>query len=339
MKAAVLTENEVVEVRDIPDPIPAADEVLIEVEASGICGSDMHAWHGRHPFRRPPVVLGHEVSGVVRSTGEAVTDVRVGDRVAVEPHRICGHCWACAQGRNELCVSKQYPGTGQWNGTLAELFVAPARMAHLVPDGVPGDLAALAEPLAVASHANRRGQVQAGQRVNIIGAGAIGLLSLTVARHLGADVDVVTDVDPVKLALAEALGATRPRDVRTDPIIDQMRSHRQGRADVTIVAATAPQSLQDAAALTRPGGTIVLLGLYAHTADVDAARLITDEQTIAGSLTYDHADFRSALSLLAAQTDMFSQFVTRRISLVDVDAEFRGQADGSAPSLKTLVLP
>ncbi|OZM76925.1 zinc-binding dehydrogenase [Pseudonocardia sp. MH-G8] len=338
MKAAVLTAERSIEVRDVDDPRPRVDEIVIAVEASGICGSDLHAWHGRHPFRRPPVVLGHEPAGIVVARGADVTTVGVDDRVVIEPHRICGTCAACRHGDNEICESKQYPATQGWTGSLAEYFAAPAAMAQRVPDGVALDLAALAEPLAVACHANRRGGIGPGTTVNIVGSGTIGLLCLVVARNLGADVDVVTDIDPRKLQLAGRFGAARPSDVRTSGIVGELRGRRRERADVTIVAATAPDSLVDAAALTRPGGRIVLLGLYGDTAAVAASALVTDEQTILGSLTYNSADFSSALALLADAPATYAQFVTKRIGLDGVGAEFARQADGGA-AVKTLVLP
>jgi 2-desacetyl-2-hydroxyethyl bacteriochlorophyllide A dehydrogenase len=338
MKAAVLTANHTVEVRDVADPTPRADEIVIAVEASGICGSDLHAWHGRHPFRRPPVVLGHEPAGTVLARGPEVTTIEVGDRVVIEPHRICGSCPACRQGDNELCERKQYPATHDWHGSLAEFFAAPANMAHRVPDGVPLDVAALAEPLAVASHANRRGGTGPGKTVNIVGSGTIGLLCLMVAQHLGARVDVVTDIDADKLRMAGQLGAQRPSDVRTSDIVDELRQRRFERADITIVAATAPDSLIDGAALTKPGGRIVLLGLYGDTAKIAASSMVTDEQTIVGSLTYNSADFAAALSLLASDPETYARFITKRVGLHEVGAEFARQAEGGA-AIKTLVVP
>ncbi|MGV0745057.1 zinc-dependent alcohol dehydrogenase [Mycolicibacterium sp. XJ870] len=338
MKAAVLTAHRCVELRDIPQPQPRADEIVIAVEASGICGSDLHAWHGRHPFRQPPVVLGHEPAGTVYARGSDVTTVDVGDRVVIQPHRICGTCRACRHGDNEICEHKQYPATHDWTGSLAEFFAAPANMVHRVPDGVPLDLAALAEPLAVACHANRRGGTGPGMTVNIVGSGTIGLLCLMVARHLGADVDVVTDIDTEKLRVAGELGAKRPSDVRTSDIIDALRASRFDRGDITIVAATAPNSLLDAAALTRPGGRIVLLGLYADTAHIAASALVTDEQTMVGSLTYNSDDFDAALGLLGSDTETYARFITKRIGLHEVGAEFARQADGGA-AIKTLVVP
>lgn len=334
----MLTAHRRVVLQDIPEPQPGHDEIVIAVEASGICGSDLHAWHGRHPFRQPPVVLGHEPAGTVYRCGSDVSTVEVGERVVIQPHRICGTCQACRHGDNEICERKQYPATHDWTGSLAEFFAAPANMVHRVSDNVPLDLAALAEPLAVACHANRRGGTGPAMTVNIVGSGTIGLLCLMVARHLGAHVDVVTDIDADKLNVAAELGAKRPSDVRTSDIVGRLQESRFERADITIVAATAPNSLLDAAALTRPGGRIVLLGLYADTAQMAAAAMVTDEQTIVGSLTYNSADFESALSLMGADTATYARFITKRVGLHEVGAEFSRQADGGA-AIKTLVVP
>jgi L-iditol 2-dehydrogenase len=338
VRAAVLTADRTVEVREVPAPEAAADEVVISVAASGICGSDLHAWHGRHPFRTPPVVLGHEPSGTVVAIGSDVAGVAVGDRVVIQPHRICHECAPCRAGDNELCEAKVYPATHGWTGSLAEMFAAPAAMVHRVPDGVPLDVAALAEPLAVACHANRRGEIGAGSRVNVVGSGTIGLLCALVARSRGAVVDVMTDVDPRKLEVAARLGALRPSDVRTDDVVDRLRATPTERGDVTVVAATAPHSLEDAGALTRPGGRIVLLGLYADAAPISAARLVTEEQTIVGSLTYNSEDFEAALALLAEDPDTFAGLVTQRIGLDEVGAEFARQAEGGEV-VKILVVP
>lgn len=338
MKAAVLTAERTVEVREVDDPAPRPDEIVIAVAASGICGSDLHAWHGRHPFRQPPVVLGHEPAGTVVARGAEVTTVEVGEQVVIQPHRICGTCDACRAGDNEICEHKQYPATHDWTGSLAEFFTAPATMAHRVPHGLPIELAALAEPLAVACHANRRGGTGPGTVVNIVGSGTVGLLCLMVARHLGAEVDVVTDIDPQKLSFATSLGAKRASDVRTSTIVEELRGRRYHRADVTIIAATAPQSLVDGSALTKPGGRIVLLGLYRDTAEVAASMLVTDEQAIIGSLCYNSADFDLALQLLAADPDTYGKFITKRVGLHEVGDEFRRQADGG-DAIKTLVIP
>lgn len=337
-RAARLTAAEKVDIVELPTPSPAAGDILIAVAAAGICGSDLHAWHGHHPFRRPPVILGHEVSGTIVAVGEGVPGSRLGERVVIEPQRLCGECEYCLIGVNELCVARTLPGMGGWDGCLADYFTAPATMAHPIPDSLDLELAALAEPLAVAVHATKRGRVQAGERISVIGAGPIGALVTTVAVATGAAVDVVTDIDPDKLAFAGTLGARTPIDVRdgalwSEPIADEHR------ADVTFVAVTGPDSLVEATALTRAGGRIVLLGLYGGRAEIDASQLVTLEQTIVASVTYDSSDFRTAVEFLDRDPDLFRPLITHRIGFSALENEFRTQSQRTRFGMKTLIIP
>ena len=339
MRALALVDRERVEVRDVPVPDVQPDEIRIDVAAAGICGSDLSAWRGHHPFRIPPVVLGHEVSGVIVAVGTDVDPARVGERVAIEPQRLCGVCAHCRAGRNQLCERKVLPGMDGWFGSIAEQFVAPAAMAHPLPDSLDLELAALAEPLAVAVHSVRQGAVESGWTVNVIGAGTIGLLVTLVAASRGASVNLVTDVDEDRLDAARTRGVAETLNARDVDIEEYAAAHPRLHADVTVVAATAPRSLVEATALTKPGGTIVLLGLYGDTAVINASDLVMREQRIVASVTYDSSDFRAAIAMLDARPVVFGTFLTRRIAMEDADEEFSAQASRSRFSLKTLILP
>jgi len=226
-----------------------------------------------------------------------------------------------------------------WMGSLAEEFVAPASMAHAIPPSLDLELAALAEPLSVAVHATRKGGLGAEDVVNVIGAGSIGLLCISVAAGLGATVDLVTDIEDRKLDFAARLGAARPINVKKTDIGETIPDSPGGRASITIVAATAPSSVIEASAMTRPGGRIILVGLYGDTATIDAARLVTSEQSIVTSVTYDSSDFRTAIGLLDAHPEEYARFITRRITLDQVPDEFVRQGSRREFSLKTLAIP
>lgn len=338
MRAARLSAPEKIEIVDLPLPSATPGDVVISVAAAGICGSDMHAWRGHHPFRRPTVILGHEVSGTIVAVGDGVPADRIGQRVVVEPQRICGACSHCIDGRNELCGSRVLPGMNGWTGAIADLFAAPASMTHPIPDSLDLELAVLAEPLAVAVHALTRGGLQSGERVNVIGAGAIGALVTAVAHAWQAEVGIVTDIDTAKLAFIRTLGAAEPVDVRDGAFWNEPLT-RDRQADVTVVAATAPDSLVEATALTRAGGRIVLLGLYGDRAEIAASRLVTEEQTIVASVTYDSTDFRTAVELLDQNPERFATLITRRIGFSELAGEFHRQATGAEFGVKTIILP
>jgi L-iditol 2-dehydrogenase len=339
MRAARLTAAEQVDIVRLPRPTPGPGDIVIRVAAAGICGSDLHAWHGHHPFRRPPVILGHEVSGTIVSVGEGVASERMGERVVVEPQRICGQCDHCRAGRNELCVNRVLPGMAGWDGCIADFFTAPASMAHSIPESLDLVVAALAEPLAVAVHALRRGGVESGDRVNVIGAGPIGALVTSVATQRGAQVGIVTDIDAQKLDFVRSLGARVPVDVSDGDLWVRDLAAEDLLADVTVVAATAPNSVVEATALTKAGGTIVLLGLYGGRATFDASRLVTQEQSIVASVTYDSSDFRTAVELLNRNVELFARLITSRITLDDLEDEFRAQSARSRFAMKTLIVP
>jgi L-iditol 2-dehydrogenase len=185
MKAALVVAREKVEIREIDIPKIKSDEALIKVKAVGVCGSDLHLFRGTHPVRKPPAILGHEVAGDIVEVGDRVSNLKVGDRVTVEPQQGCGKCEFCRQGIVSLCLNKKTPGTPDWNGTFAEYFNAPAQVVHKITDNVSYQMATLIEPLAVAVHTVGRITVKEKDTLVILGSGTIGLLTLVVARESG----------------------------------------------------------------------------------------------------------------------------------------------------------
>lgn len=199
-------------------PRPGPGEVLVKVSAVGVCGSDTHYFdHGRigRFVIDQPLVLGHEAAGVIAEAGPGVTGLQVGQRVSIEPGRPDFTCEQCLAGRYNLCPEMRFFATPPIDGAFAELVVVHQAMAHVVPDGVSDEAAALLEPLSVAVWACGKGAVGAGSRVLVTGAGAIGLLCVQVARALGATRIAVSDVNPARLAAASELGATDVIDART----------------------------------------------------------------------------------------------------------------------------
>ncbi|MHB1417626.1 MAG: zinc-dependent alcohol dehydrogenase, partial [Chloroflexota bacterium] len=182
MKAAVLTAHYHIEFADIPEPEPKANEVKIKVISAGICGSEVHAFKGTHPFRHPPAILGHELAGEVVAVGDEINGYKVGDRVTVEPQILCGVCDACRAGYPNLCDNKVVLGTQKWVGGYAEYIVAPEQTLYKIPDSVSYDEAVMIEPLAVGVHAVREAKLKVGQSAIILGGGTIGLATLVAAR-------------------------------------------------------------------------------------------------------------------------------------------------------------
>src|ERR1700733_14547611 len=210
-----------VEAADIPAPRP--NEALVRTLAVGVCGSDLHAAHGRHPFVPLPYRPGHEVVGGVETAGSAVEGYLPGQRVIVEPDLPCWTCKMCTSGRENLCENLQFFGCGYPQGGMADYFTLAANRLHAVPDALDDHTAALIEPLSTPVHAVRLAGEVAGRSVAVLGAGSIGLLTLAVLRAQGAGKVVSTDPNPRKRDRAAALGADATIDARTPDAADQVR--------------------------------------------------------------------------------------------------------------------
>ncbi|MEU7818578.1 NAD(P)-dependent alcohol dehydrogenase [Pseudonocardia sp. NPDC049154] len=209
-RAAVLHGPEDLRIEELPLPALGPDDVLVQVDAVGVCGSDMHYFasgrNGQNVLRQP-TVLGHEASGVIVEAG-ALVELAVGTRVAVEPAVGCGRCATCRSGHYNLCPTGTCFGSPPTHGTISQYLVAPSRAVHPLPEEIGTELGSLIEPLAVAVHAVQRADVQLGHRVLVTGAGPIGILVAQVARAAGAEEVVVTDINDDRLARAAELGAT-----------------------------------------------------------------------------------------------------------------------------------
>jgi threonine dehydrogenase-like Zn-dependent dehydrogenase len=278
MRAMVYTKPGTVEQLEIDEPVAQADEVLIEVAACGICGSELHGI-SQPGFRQPPLIMGHEFSG---------TDPD-GRSVVVNPLVTCGHCDLCVSGREEVCRNRSILGIHR-PGAFAERVAVPRRLVHELPPSVPLEEGALIEPLANALHAWRISGGGHGARVGILGAGSIGLATLLVAKHHGATV-AVTDLSADRLAHAARLGA------------DSAAQELTGEFEVIIDAVGAVATRRASLERLRPAGTAVWLGLLDAEAGFDARDLIRMEKRVVGSFAYSSDDFRDAV-MLASEVDL-----------------------------------
>ena len=188
--------------REVPIPKPEAGQVLIKIQRIGICGSDIHVYHGKHPFTSYPVTQGHEVSGEVAALGEGVETFAVGQKVTIEPQVFCGHCHPCTHGKYNLCEELKVMGF-QTTGTASQYFAVDASKVTPLPDAMSYEEGAMIEPLAVAVHAVRRAGDVSGQKIAVIGAGPIGNLVAQAAKGMGAAQVMVSDISDYRLRLAE----------------------------------------------------------------------------------------------------------------------------------------
>ena len=254
MKALRLNRIHDLGVADIAIPTPGPGEVLIRVEAAGICGTDRHLFHGEFPAK-PPVTLGHEFAGTVVAVGEGV-DLAEGVRVTCDPNDCCGTCEACRRGKVNLCPNNVATGIHR-DGGFAEYALFAARRAHLLPEGLDPRHGAFSEPLACTIHGVDIGAPKPGERVLVIGGGVIGLLALQLASLAGAEAMLLTR-HPDKRALALTIGASA-----TAATPDEVRAIWPGGADLVLECAGVAETVAEAPSLTRAGGRIVVIGVLA----------------------------------------------------------------------------
>lgn len=290
MKALVYTAPKEIQLLERPMPEPAPGEVVLKIDAVGICGSDMHAWHGKDPRRKPGLVLGHEFAGAVASS--MVADIAPGTRYTGSPLITCGHCEYCVQGRNNLCAKKTMLGMTR-PGAFAEYMSIPAGSLVAIPQDMPARAAALTEPVATAWHAvnlSMRSLVRPLHecRALVIGGGAIGMGAALLLKHLGVAELVVSELNPLRRQAVERHAGCRTIDPAAAPLDKSV-------FDYVIDAVGAAATRNHALAAVKPGGVVMHVGLQAWASEIDMRRLTLDELTLIGTYTYTTADLRAAV--------------------------------------------
>ncbi|WP_152046310.1 Zn-dependent oxidoreductase [Aureimonas psammosilenae] len=265
-----------------PTGEPGPGEVAIRVHRAGICGSDMHILHGSNPFARYPRVIGHEFAGTVEALGEGVSTLGIGDHVVADPVVACGHCHPCRTGRPNVCAHLQVIGVHR-DGGFRSVAVVPAQNAVRVSPALGLDVAALAEPLAVAANVLWRTGLTAEDSVLIYGAGTVGLTVLQVAKMRGARC-ILADIDPARLERARAFGADRVIHSRVESVADAVSGEMDGLGpSVVIDGAGVPALLAEACRVAAPAGRIGLLGFSAAPCEISQAEIVRKELTLVGS--------------------------------------------------------
>jgi len=324
-RAAVLHAPRDVRVEERPVPEPGPHDVLVEIAAVGVCGSDVHYYEeGRIADRvvRAPHVLGHESAGRVVATGDRATLHAVGARVALEPGLPCGRCRECRTGHYNLCRDVRFMGAPPTDGTFTRYVAIPEDFAHALPDGLSDEAGALMEPLSVALWACAKARVSAGDRVLVTGAGPIGLLVAQVARARGATEIAVTDLNPHRLELARSLGATT----------------EVGEADALIECSGHPQALSDGIASLRPAGVAVLVGMGGGPeATVPLALIQSREIWLSGTFRYANT-YPAAIALAASGEVDLDAIVTGHFALDDIDVALRASREDPR-SVKPIIRP
>lgn len=350
-RAAVLYGTGDLRVEDVAMPEPAADEVLVEIRAVGVCGSDVHYYRegriGSHAVEEP-LVLGHETSGVIIGRGERATRHAVGTRVALEPGVPDRRCAQCRAGRYNLCPNVRFFATPPVDGTFTRYQTIHEDFAFPLPDALSDEAGALIEPLSVGLWAADKGGVTPGDRVLVTGAGPVGLLALQVALARGATQAIVTDVNPARLKVATELGATDTVAIEaSEPGLDDPGPADPGPADpgladlgadVLLECSGVPSALGDGIAALRPGAIAVAVGMSAAEAfSVPVGLLQQREIWLTGTFRYANT-YPTAIALATRGHVVLDRLVTHRFPLDEAERALTVTAE-DPDALKPVVLP
>lgn len=328
MRQAVIAAPGRIELRDAEVPEPGPGEVRVRSTIVGICGSDLHALEGKHPFITLPIVPGHEVAGVVDVAGEEAGEWCSGDRVFLEPNLVCGRCAYCTTGRYNLCEHLRVVGC-QTAGALADAFVVPAGRLHRIRESMNMTQAALVEPLATCTHALRMAGGVEGHSVAVLGAGSIGLLMLAAAKAQGAEAVAVTDLLASKRDRALALGADVAVDASDAKAVEKVRAaFAPPRPDVVFDCVANQASITQAIGLALKGGTVVVVGVPTSPVAIPLPLVQDREVRIQGTAMYVHDDVAAAEELVRTGRVKAADFVTGRWPLAETGEAFSSAASG-----------
>jgi D-xylulose reductase len=318
-------------------------DVIVAINYTGICGSDVHYWvEGRIGsfIVDSPMVLGHESSGTITHTGSAVTTLRPGDRVAIEPGTPCRHCEPCLSGHYNLCPEMRFAATPPYDGTLTGFYTVPEDFCYKLPEHVSLQEGALIEPLAVAVHIVRQASVVPGQTVIVMGAGPVGLLCCAVARAFGASKVVSVDIQPSRLEFAAKYAATHtftPGKVSAEEnAANLLREAGLGDGvDVAIDASGAEPSIQACVHAVRRGGTYVQGGMGKPDVTFPITALCIKEITVKGSFRYGSGDYKLAVEFVSSGKVDVKALISREVKFEDAEEAFRDVKAGKG--IKVLI--
>ena len=337
MLQQVMTAPGVIEFREVPVPQPGPGEVLVKIKRIGICGSDIHVYHGKHPFTSYPVTQGHEVSGQIAALGEGVTGLSVGQKVTIEPQVVCGKCYPCRHGKYNLCEELKVMGF-QTTGTASEYFAVSAEKITPIPESMTYNEGAMLEPLAVTVHAVRRFPEMKGAKVAILGCGPIGILLAQSCRAMGAEAVMITDISEPRLELARTCGVdftvnTGKRDFGEAMV----ECFGPDKADVIYDCAGNDITMGQAIKYARKGSKIILVAVYAGMATVDLAVLNDHELDLDTTMMYRHEDYVEAIKLVNEGKIQLKPLMTKHFAFRDYLAAYQYIDANRELTMKVLV--
>jgi L-iditol 2-dehydrogenase len=313
MLRANLVKPTTIMIEEVPEPAPGPGEVRLKVETCGVCGSDIHAYYGEHPFIGFPIQPGHEFTGRIDGLGPGVTGWEIGQRVTAEPSLVCGKCENCREGKYHICYNLKVIGC-QTNGAFAEYLVVPANKLVALPDTMTFEQGSFIEPLAVGVHVMRKARTTPETRLLILGAGTIGMMVMFAARAMGITEITMTDLIDEKLHMAAELGAKHTVNVGRMNLADFCRSTygHELAFDLAVECVGTSGTIRDGLPVLKKGGEMVVAGVFPKEVPVNLGFVQDREIELIGSLMYQMDDFREARDLIAAGKAPVVQLISAR---------------------------
>lgn len=337
MLQQVMTAPGEIEFREVAIPEIKANQVKIKIRKIGICGSDIHVYHGKHPFTTYPVTQGHEVSGEIVELGKEVKDLRIGQKVTIQPQVVCGKCHPCRHGKYNLCEELKVMGF-QTTGVASQYFVTENSKVTPLPEEMSDDEGAMIEPLAVAVHAvNRAGDVK-GLKIAVLGAGPIGNLVAQAAKGMGAESVLITDISDIRLEKAKECGVTYTANTKREDFGEAMlRCFGPDKADVIYDCAGNDITMGQAIKYARKGSTIILVAVYEGMAAVELAVLNDHELDLNTTMMYRDEDYREAIKLANEKKVLLTPLISRHFAFRDYLKAYQYIDDNRETTMKVII--
>jgi L-iditol 2-dehydrogenase len=341
MKSLLLSAYRHLEIADLPLPSVGAQEVLVSVQACGICGSDVHGYDGSSGRRIPPIVMGHEAAGTVAAFGKGVTEFSVGDRVTFDSTVYCGECNFCLSGNVNLCDKREVIGVSctdyRRQGAFAEYVAVPARILYRLPDAISFAEAAMLEAVSVALHAVRLSQIAGGETALVIGAGMIGLLTLQAAKAAGCTRVLIADVDASRLELAARAGADEVLHCSGGELAAEVLHRTEGRGvDLALEAVGRNETVAAAIDCARKGGTVTLIGNVTANVNLPLQKVVTRQIRLQGSCA-SAGEYPEAIRLMEAGRIQVKPLITA-VAALEEGAQWFERLHNREPNLMKVVL-
>lgn len=343
MKAMLLSEYKQLDVVELDEPEIGPQDLLIQVKACGICGSDIHGYDGSTGRRIPPLVMGHEAAGVVSQVGAEVKDFQVGDPVTFDSTVSCGVCFNCRKGHINLCDNRMVLGVScdeyRRYGAFAEFVSVPQHICYRLPPNLPFEHAAMIEAVSVAVHAANRAPLILGDTAIVVGSGMIGLLVVQAIRLAGAAQVIAIDLDQGRLDLAKELGADVGLKADEVDVAAEVKKLTGGRgADVAVEVVGATRTIQTAIDATRKGGSITLVGNLSPRVEMPLQAIVSRELSVYGSCA-SNGEYPACIDLLERGLIKVDPLITAKISLDQGPEWFQRLYAGEPGAMKVIVEP